>query len=60
MCNPTLIVAGLSAGLQYQQSMNMQKIARERDIRQNQIAKNNQIIRAKAEARKYGVTSFKK
>ena len=52
MCNPTLVVAGLSAGMQYQQSMAMQKNARDQEIRQNQIAKNNQIIRAKGEALK--------
>ena len=29
MCNPTLIVAGLSAGMQYQQSIAQQKIAQQ-------------------------------
>lgn len=52
MCNPTLVVAGLSAGMQYQQSMAMQKNAQAQAIRQNEIAKNNQVIRAKAEALK--------
>ena len=59
MCNPTLVVAGLSAGLQYQQSMAMQKNARDQEIRQNQIAKNNQIIRAKAEATKLKLSTEK-
>ena len=44
MCNPTLVVAGLTAGMQYQQSMAMQKNEQARQIRQNQIAKNNQVI----------------
>lgn len=41
MCNPTLVVAGLSAGLQYQQSMAAQKAQRDAQIRQNEIAKRN-------------------
>lgn len=41
MCNPTLVVAGLSAGLAYQQSMAAQKAQRDAQIRQNEIAKNN-------------------
>ena len=52
MCNPTLVVAGLSAGMQYQQSMATQKAQQAQQIRQNQIAKNNQIQRAKAESLK--------
>ena len=52
MCNPTLIVAGLSAGMQYQQSIAQQKIAQQQQIRQNQIAKTNQIQRSKAESLK--------
>jgi len=41
MCNPTLVVAGLSAGLQYQQSIQAQKAQRDAQIRQNEIAKKN-------------------
>lgn len=48
MCNPTL-VAGLSAGLQYQQSITAQKIAQQRENRQNEIAKKNFQFRQKAE-----------
>ena len=52
MCNPTLIVAGLSAGMQYQASITQQKIAEQRANRQNEIAKTNQIQRSKAESLK--------
>ena len=38
MCNPTLVVAGLSAGMQYQQSIQQQKNAEMQANRQNQIA----------------------
>lgn len=41
MCNPTLVVAGLSAGLQYQQSINAQKAQRDAALRQNEIANKN-------------------
>lgn len=41
MCNPTLVVAGISAGLQYQQSVAQQKAQREAQIRQNEIARKN-------------------
>mgnify|MGYP001156972076 CR=1 FL=1 len=52
MCNPTLVVAGLSAGMQYQQGMAQQKAMQAQQIRQNQIAKNNQIQRSQAESLK--------
>jgi len=41
MCNPTLIVAGASAVLQYQVATEQQKEARKRAIRQNEIAMAN-------------------
>ena len=52
MCNPTLVVAGLSAGMQYQQSINQQKIAQEQAIRQNEIAAKNLAYKQKASALK--------
>ncbi len=48
MCDPTLIVAGLSAGMQYQQSITQQKLAQQRDRRQNEIAAKNLAYRRKA------------
>ena len=48
MCDPTLIVAGLSAGMQYQQSITQQKLAQQRDRRQNEIAEKNLAYRRKA------------
>ena len=41
MCNPTLVVSAVSAGLQYQQSIQAQKAQRDAQIRQNEIAKKN-------------------
>ena len=38
MCSPTLVVSGISAGLQYQQSVDEQKSRRDAQIRQNEIA----------------------
>ena len=38
MCNPTLAVAALSAGMQYQQAITQQKYAEQQAKRQNQIA----------------------
>ena len=41
MCNPTLVVAGATAALQYQTSIQAQKAQRDAQIRQNEIAKKN-------------------
>ena len=41
MCNPTLIVAGASAVLQYQVANAQQKAIRDQQIRQNEIAMRN-------------------
>ena len=38
MCSPTLVVSGISAGLQYRQSIEAQKAQRDAQIRQNEIA----------------------
>ena len=38
MCSPTLVVSGISAGLQYRQSINAQKAQKDAQIRQNEIA----------------------
>ncbi len=48
MCNPTLVVAGLSAGMQYQQAIAQQKIAEQQANRQNEIAAQNLAYRRKA------------
>jgi len=51
MCNPTLVIAGISAGLQYQQSVAQQKAMRDAQLRQNEIAKKNlENKRAKLQA----------
>ena len=52
MCNPTLVVAGLSAGLQYQQAITQQKYAEQQAIRQNEIALQNLEFRRKSSALK--------
>ena len=41
MCNPQLVIAGISAGLQYRQSVQAQKAQRDAQIRQNEIARKN-------------------
>ena len=48
MCNPTLVVAGLSAGMQYQQAITQQKYKEAADRRQNEIAAKNLAYRRKA------------
>ena len=52
MCSPTLAVAALSAGMQYQQAITQQKIEEERAKRQNKIALANLQYRRKASALK--------
>lgn len=52
MCNPTLVVAGLSAGMQYQQAITQQKIAEQQANRQNEIAAKNLAYRRKASSLK--------
>ena len=52
MCNPTLAVAALSAGMQYQQSITQQKYAEMQANRQNEIALANLEYRRKASSLK--------
>ena len=52
MCNPTLVVAGLTAGMQYQQSITQQKYAEMQAKRQNEIALANLEYRRKASSLK--------
>ena len=52
MCNPTLAVAALSAGMQYQQSITQQKYAEMQAKRQNEIALANLEYRRKASSLK--------
>ena len=52
MCNPTLVVAGLTAGMQYQQSITQQKYAEMQAKRQNEIALANLQYRRKASSLK--------
>ena len=52
MCNPTLAVAGLTAGMQYQQSITQQKYAEMQAKRQNEIALANLEYRRKASSLK--------
>ena len=52
MCNPTLAVAGLTAVMQYQQSIAQQKYLEDRQTRQNKIALSNLKFRRKAETLK--------
>ena len=48
MCSPTLAVAALSAGMQYQQAITQQKYKEAADRRQNEIAAKNLAYRRKA------------
>ncbi len=59
MCNPTLIISGLSAGLQFATSMSEQKAQKKRQERQNQIALDNLIQRRHAENLKLRQSSAK-
>ena len=52
MCNPTLAVSALTAGLQYQQSITQQKYAEMQAKRQNEIALANLEYRRKASSLK--------
>ena len=52
MCNPTLAVAALSAGMQYQQAITQQKYAEMQAKRQNEIALANLEYRRKASSLK--------
>ena len=52
MCNPTLVVAGLTAGMQYQQSITQQKYAEMQAKRQNEIALANLEYRRKSSSLK--------
>ena len=52
MCSPTLAVAALSAGMQYQQAITQQKYKEAADRRQNEIAAKNLAYRRKASALK--------
>ena len=52
MCDPTLIVAGISAGMQYQQAIAQQKYQEQQAKRQNEIAASNLSYRQKASALK--------
>ena len=52
MCNPTLIVAGLSAGLQFAQAQSQAKAIQAQQQRQNEIALANLAQRRKAESLK--------
>ena len=52
MCNPTLAISALSAGLQYQQAITQQKREEQRTIRQNEIALVNLEYRRKASSLK--------
>jgi len=52
MCNPTLAISALSAGMQYQQSITQQKIAQQQAIRQNEVAAKNLAYKQKTSALK--------
>lgn len=52
MCNPTLAISALSAGLQYQQAITQQKYAEMQAKRQNEIALANLEYRRKASSLK--------
>ena len=52
MCNPTLAISALTAGLQYQQSITQQKYAEMQAKRQNEIALANLEYRRKASSLK--------
>ena len=52
MCNPTLAISALTAGLQYQQAITLQKNEELKDKRQNEIALANLEYRRKASSLK--------
>ena len=52
MCNPTLAISALTAGMQYQQSITQQKYAEMQAKRQNEIALANLEYRRKASSLK--------
>ena len=52
MCNPTLAISALSAGMQYQQAITQQKYAEVQAKRQNEIALANLEYRRKASSLK--------
>ena len=52
MCNPTLAISALTAGMQYQQAMTQQKYAEMQAKRQNEIALANLEYRRKASSLK--------
>ena len=52
MCNPTLAISALTAGMQYQQSIQLQKNAEMQTNRQNEIALANLEYRRKASSLK--------
>jgi len=52
MCNPTLAIAALSAGMSYQQSITQQKYAEQQAKRRNEIALANLEYRRKASSLK--------
>ena len=49
MCNPMMIISAVSNGLRLYSSMQQQSTAREQQIRQNAIAKQNRINKETAE-----------
>ena len=49
MCSPELVIAGISAGLQYQQSLQLQENANEAAKRQNKIATRNRFNQERME-----------
>ncbi len=59
MCNPTLIVAGLSAGLQFAQAQSQAKAIQAQQQRQNEIALANLAQRRKAESLKLKQSTLK-
>ena len=52
MCNPTLAISALSAGMQYQQAITQQKYQEQQAIRQNEIALANLEYRRKSSSLK--------
>ena len=52
MCNPTLAVSALSAGMQYQQAITQQKYLEQQQTKQNEIALQNLEYRRKTSALK--------
>lgn len=59
MCNPTLIVAGLSAGLQFAQAQSQAKALEAQQKRQNEIALANLAQRRKSESLKLRQVTLK-